>query len=252
MRIVYDFDLNETEPIVEYPANVGGQKIIGLILAHNQADIIADAVKKLINVADIVLVVDNGSLDATSQMANLVGGCVIKCPEQRVDTAALSLGLKEACKLNPDVVLVVDVCEKYRLEEAFRLFAPILSEEADVVIGSGKLKNSGKLVAKKVWAQHIFDLVIKRKPRLRLSDPQSGFMAFSARALKALSCQSSNFDETSRVRFLSHKHTVTVAEVPVTVTSRKPKLPVSFSEEPAGVGGRFIQQFLSFLPSLVK
>lgn len=67
-------------------------------------------------------------------------------------------------------------------------------------------------------------------PQARLvavSDSQSGFRAFSRRALDCISLQSNSFSVESEMQFVAREHDLTLLEVPITIHyDDKPKRPV--------------------------
>ena len=101
---------------------------------------------------EIVVVVDNGSTDRTAEVARGAGAFVVHEPRRGYGQACLSgldalLGRSEANfePLGPnDVVLFLDADHSDYPEDAPNVLAPILSGEADFVIGSRLLGGATK------------------------------------------------------------------------------------------------------------
>jgi hypothetical protein len=83
---------------------------------------------------DRVLVVDDGSGDATSAEARAAGAEVLCLPDNRGKGAAVAAGIA-ACD-DADVFLLIDADLGNSAASADRLLAPVLADEADLVVGA--------------------------------------------------------------------------------------------------------------------
>ena len=109
-------------------------KISVVIPACNEQDAIAAVVERVpANLVDEVIVVDNGSTDATAVRAQKAGARVVR-EERRGYGAACRAGLMAA--LQADVVVFLDGDNSDDPAELPLLLAPIENGSADLVIGS--------------------------------------------------------------------------------------------------------------------
>ena len=83
----------------------------------------------------IWLVVDDGSTDETSRVAEAAGAVVVRHRGRRGLARAFATGLDEALRLGADVIVNTDGDNQYRGEDLAALVAPVLSGEADLVVG---------------------------------------------------------------------------------------------------------------------
>jgi hypothetical protein len=102
------------------------------------------------------------------------------------------------------------------------VLAPVLKEEADVVIGSRFLEIRSDIPSYRKVGQHGLTLATNLASGVRCSDSQSGFRAFSARALDALFFSKSGFSLESEMQFLAREHGLRMAEVPINVIYAEP------------------------------
>ena len=98
------------------------EQAIGRVIS----DIPADLVQQII-------VVDNGSIDRTAEVARSLGATVVAEPRRGYGQACLS-GLTALCQV--DIVVFLDGDYSDYPEEIPLLVGPILNGEADLVIGS--------------------------------------------------------------------------------------------------------------------
>jgi len=73
-----------------------------------------------------------------------------------------------------------------------------------------------------VWGHVAFNFVNTQVSGVRLTDSQSGFRAFSARALYAISFSSSGFSVESEMQLLASEYKLQMVEVPITILYHDP------------------------------
>jgi len=120
-------------------------KVTVLIPAFNEENNITYTIKGLEKLNDTfsrknnlnldIVVIDDGSQDQTAKKAIEAGVKVIQLKRNQGKGNALREGLKEA---HSDIIVFLDADLRESSSEAYKLIAPILSGEADVVIGRFK------------------------------------------------------------------------------------------------------------------
>ncbi len=132
-----------------------------------------------------VIVVDDGSSDGTPELAQEHGAdVVVSHPHNRGLGAALRTGLATANEMDARAAVYVDADGEYPPEQIPDLLAPIESGDADYVLGSRYLtgRPSQRLL------RRIGNLLLTGALCLatgrRITDGQTGFRAFSRRALE--------------------------------------------------------------------
>jgi hopene-associated glycosyltransferase HpnB len=89
-----------------------GPRVVAVIPARNEAAVIGEALKSLRTQTFAIVVVDDSSDDATAETAREAGVAVVRAPAPPAGWTgklwALSLGVEEALKLDPDYLLFTD------------------------------------------------------------------------------------------------------------------------------------------------
>jgi len=102
-----------------------------IIPAYNEANRIAVVIQATLPYADRVIVIDDGSVDDTTDVARRAGAEVIRQANQGY-IAAIKRGFAAA---HGEVVVTLDADGEHDPADIPRLIAPILAGEADMVLG---------------------------------------------------------------------------------------------------------------------
>jgi glycosyltransferase involved in cell wall biosynthesis len=208
-------------------AEIGTKRIAVLIPAYNEERFIGSVVLKAKRYADTVIVVDDGSTDETALIASIAGAHVISHPNNCGKAAALNTGFRYARELNLEVLITLDGDGQHTVDEMMQVAAPILNRQADLVIGSRYLDQVCDIPRHRAWGHVLINFLTGTLSNLYISDSQSGYRAFSSRAINELYFHSNGFLVESEMQFLAHKMLLRTVEAPITVHYQdKPKRPV--------------------------
>ena len=107
--------------------------VSAILPAFNEADIISNTIKALKKIEEIneIIVVDDGSIDNTAEVAKDAGAILLKQKENMGKGAAMTEGAKAA---KGDILVFIDADLGASAEEARKLLVPLLRGEADVSI----------------------------------------------------------------------------------------------------------------------
>jgi glycosyltransferase involved in cell wall biosynthesis len=152
-----------------------------VIPAYNEAAHVArvvDDVRQHLPTFD-VLVVDDGSSDATATAASAAGAHVLRLPVNSGYGVALQTGYKYAARQGYSMVAQMDADGQHQAKFMPELVRLVEAGEADVVIGSRFLDGDGHYVpsrARKIGME-LFSRMASRIMRQHVSDPTSGYQA---------------------------------------------------------------------------
>ena len=132
-----------------------------------------------------VIVVDDGSTDGTAEVAQNHGAdVVVSHARNRGLGAALRTGLATANELDARAAVYVDADGEYPPEQIPDLLAPIESGEADYVLGSRYLGDRPSQRPFRRIGNLVFTGLLTVASGRHITDGQTGFRAFSRRALE--------------------------------------------------------------------
>lgn len=191
--------------------------VVAVIPAYNEERFVASVVINARQYADIVIVVDDGSTDRTAFLAEQAGARVIRMRQNGGKGLALNAGFDAARQLNPEAVVMLDSDAQHDPAEIPLLASPVLSGDADVVVGSRFLEVKSKIPLWRQFGQHALNLATNATSGVAISDTQSGYRAFSPAALNMLRFRSKGLAVESEMQFLLSGAGLRVQEVPIRV-----------------------------------
>jgi glycosyltransferase involved in cell wall biosynthesis len=126
-----------------------------------------------------VLVVDDGSVDATATIAERHGAAVLRLPVHRGLAVAFASGLARAVDLGADVIVNTDADNQYDARDIPALVRPILEGDAQMVIGDRQVHTIRHFSLTKKALQRVGSSVVRRLSRTSVRDATSGFRAIT-------------------------------------------------------------------------
>jgi len=129
-----------------------------------------------------ILVVDDGSDDATATVAREAGARVVRLPVHRGLAVAFAAGIDAALERGADVIVNTDADGQYDARDIPALTAPILAGDAQMVIGDRQVHTIRHFSATKKLLQKLGSWVVRKISRTDVVDATSGFRAISREA----------------------------------------------------------------------
>ena len=187
--------------------------------AYNEENYIGSVVLQARQFADEVVVVDDGSSDRTARVARLAGATVVQHQKNSGYGATVQTVLAEAKKRNSDVLVLLDADGQHNPEEMSSLVDAIF-DGSDVAVGSRKIK-SEDIPAYRKFGQKIISFFTRVLSRSTLSDTESGFRAFSRKAINVLEPKEQGMAISAETISEATAKGLRIAEVPVSAIYTK-------------------------------
>jgi glycosyltransferase involved in cell wall biosynthesis len=188
--------------------------IIGMP-AYNEAKYIGSLVLQAKRYGEEVVVVDDGSADATASIARLAGAAVIKHEQNRGYGNTIQTLLNEAKQRNTDILVILDADSQHDPDEIPRLIEGIKGG-ADIIIGSREMQ-SNKIAGYRRLGQKLLSRMTGFASKKKLTDTESGFRAYSRKAINSLELKETGMAVSSEIIAAAASRGLKIAEVPISV-----------------------------------
>ncbi len=195
-------------------------RVIAVMPAFNEENRIKNVLQGVKNFVDDVVVIDDGSADKTSQIAESLGAVVVCHALNRGQGAGLKTGTEAAFRLGAEVIVHVDADGQHDPACIPKLLAPIKEGRAQIVFGSRFLgattKNMPLFRLLLLRAARLFNALVMGIPRT-VTDPQSGLRAMSREAALKIDFRQDRMAHCSEILRLATRSGLPWVEVPVRV-----------------------------------
>ncbi len=167
-----------------------------------------------------VLIVDDGSRDGTAEVAKRSGADhVVRLRRNKGLAAAFMAGIDASLKAGADFIVNTDADNQYAAHEIPRLLAPLLTGEADIVIGDRNIAELQHMSWRKRQLQQLGSWVVRQVSSTSVPDTTSGFRAYTREAALKMTIVS-EFSYTLESIIQAGKKRMAIAHVPIETNPR--------------------------------
>ena len=193
-------------------------KITVGIPSYNEEKNIAGIIQKLSEIADTIIICNDGSTDNTGKIAEKMGVIVINHERNLGYGGAIRSLFLKARELDCDMLVTLDSDGQHRLEDVLPVAEPIIKNQADLVIGSRFLEGNQENIPKyrKVGIKMLTKLA-NTSLEESVTDSQSGFRAYSKKILSEITPSEQGMGVSNEILMKSSKKGFKIVEVPIVV-----------------------------------
>jgi glycosyltransferase involved in cell wall biosynthesis len=197
---------------------------IAIVPALNEQDSLAKVIEE-IRATDPdfeVIVIDDGSVDRTADVATAAGAIVVRMPFNVGIGGAVQTGLQYAHAHRFDIAVQVDADGQHDPREIPKLLEALLADDADIVVGSRFVgERSYRSPLGRRFGIRVFATVVSLIVGQELTDTSSSFRAFRRRAIAYFAREYPHgFLETVEATVIAVRCGLRVKEVPVVMRER--------------------------------
>lgn len=167
-----------------------------------------------------IIVVDDGSRDKTAAIAKDLGAIVISHPMNYGLAEAFRTGMQKALLLNAEIIVHIDADGQYSAAEIPMLIGYV-GEGYDLVLGNrlkGKIEHMPFINR---IGNRMFSRVVSKIARIKISDAQTGFRAFTKDVAKIKITSNHTYTQEQIIRAIKQKYRL--KEVPIHFAKRHGK-----------------------------
>lgn len=194
---------------------IDGVLTIAAMPAYNEERSIAKMILGCRKYVDKVVVVDDGSADATSEIAGALGAYVVRHEQNGGYGAALRTCFETARELDADAMVIIDSDGQHDSADIPKLLKPIKSG-MDLVIGSRFCDGNGKNIPTyRKFGMRVLDTATNAAGGIRVTDSQSGFRAYGRRAIDKIRVEGDGMAAGSEILLQAKDSNLKVVEVEI-------------------------------------
>jgi glycosyltransferase involved in cell wall biosynthesis len=189
-----------------------------VVAAFNEARVIRRVLQELRAAFPAVVVVDDGSIDATAAEARAAGARVVRHPINLGQGAALQTGVQYALRQGASHIATFDADGQHHVVDLARMIDTLRAQRLDIAIGSRFLGRAEGLPAGRRAVLRAAALLTWLTTGVRLSDPHNGLRVMTAAAARRLHILQDQMAHASELVEQIGTLGLRFTEVPVTIT----------------------------------
>jgi polyprenyl-phospho-N-acetylgalactosaminyl synthase len=196
----------------------GSDKSIWIVIpAYNEVAIIGRVVGDLVERGYAVVVVDDGSDDATGMTARAAGAAMVTHPFNLGQGAALQTGIAFALMQGADYLVTFDADGQHRAADIDGLVHALLAQNADFALGSRFLGTAPDMPASRRLLLKAATWFTRATTGLCITDTHNGLRAMTRRGASRIKLRQNRMAHASEILHAVARSGLRYVEVPVTV-----------------------------------
>jgi glycosyltransferase involved in cell wall biosynthesis len=196
----------------------GRPRVVAAIPCYNEERFVAEVVCRTSEHVDQVVVVDDGSTDRTVEVAKAAGALVIQHEANQGYGGAIRSCFEVATANGADLLVTLDGDGQHDPDEVPEVLQPLLTGEADLVIGSRFMGKSNNVPRYRRFGIDVITFLFNFGSPVKVSDGQSGFRAYRKEILKRLELTETGMGVSVQTLIQARRKGYQIREVPISCT----------------------------------
>jgi glycosyltransferase involved in cell wall biosynthesis len=188
--------------------------VAALIPAYREENHIFDVAKRVLAQLDHVLILDDGSPDATAEKARDAGAEVISHEVNRGKGAAIKTGLRVLSERGFQYIQILDGDGQHLPGEIPRFLEEANRSRSHIILGN-RMSDTEKMPFVRKLTNQFMSWQISRVCRQYIPDTQCGFRAIHRDVAPLLFCETDAFDYETEMLLIASRAGFKISSVPV-------------------------------------
>ena len=198
-------------------------KLSIIVPCYNEKETVGEVLKRILKLQlpceTELIAVDDGSKDGSAKVVEeFLNVTLVRHEVNKGKGSAIRTGIK---KSSGDAILIQDADLEYFPEDIVNLVQPILSGEADIVLGSRFLGNPKGMSRTHFLANKTLSFATRALFGGKITDLMTGYKLFTRQALQQISVTSESFDVEAELVGKLLKRKLRIVEVPIKYEYRR-------------------------------
>ncbi len=189
-------------------------KICALIPSYNESRTIGPLVERVKAKGLDVVVVDDGSIDRTAEIAEQAGAYVLKHRRNLGKGASLKEGFRYILNKDYNAVITMDADGQHSPEDIPKFISKACEPDADMIVGN-RMSASRGMPSIRWLTNNFMSSLISLICRRKIPDTQCGFRLIKRKVLKELNPTSANYEIESEAIIEAHYKGFKIKSIPI-------------------------------------
>jgi glycosyltransferase involved in cell wall biosynthesis len=198
--------------------SISKSNILVILPAFNEATVIGKVLSDVqMEGYPNICLIDDGSTDNTSVIAQKYGVNILKHPINRGVGAAIQTGIAFAKKEAYQYILLMDSDGQHLSEDIESLIKKMDETGADIVIGNRFIFSDNIIPKDRIVYNKIANMFTNLFCKNKYNDTQSGFRLLNRKSIELLELRSKGFDFCSEMLIVSERINLRIEQTPIRV-----------------------------------
>jgi glycosyltransferase involved in cell wall biosynthesis len=203
--------------VVRAMQRLPGKSVWIAIAAYNEAHVMAHVIDDVRRCGFPVVLVDDGSTDATAEVAERAGAVVVRHPVNLGQGAALQTAIEFALRKGADTIVTFDADGQHRAADIVSMVDALVRHGADYALGSRFLGDAVNLPAVRGLLLKAATGFTRLTSGLSLTDTHNGLRAMTRRGASSIRLRQNRMAHASEFLNQIAASGLKYVEVPVTI-----------------------------------
>jgi len=191
-----------------------------IIPAYNVEKTLPGVIKGAQKYVEKVIVIDDGSTDATFVRAKEAGVKILKHKKNKGKGEALHTGLGYALRRGFDQIILIDGDGQHDPNEIPRFLKAAQNPQVDIIVGS-RMEDVKDMPRERLVVNRIGSFLTSLLARQRIPDSQSGYRLVKSKVLKRITLTSRRYDVESEMLIKAGKRGFGIESIPIKTIYRQ-------------------------------